>query len=67
MTLRRIAALLLLICLVAPAAQAADLGELRSWFPQWLLEFVENIRDSLGAEIPVSTSQPSGPYSIPTG
>ncbi len=67
MTSRRIAAFLLLICLVAPAAQAADLGEPMSWLPQWFLDFVERIHDSLGAENPTNTSQGVGPWSVPTG
>ncbi len=62
MTLRRIAALLL-ICWMAPAAWAADFG-------------VEPIRDTLGAENPANTSQNMGletvptdvgPWSVPTG
>ena len=67
MTLRRFAACLLLICLVAPAAQAMELGEPWAWLPEWLLDFVDQVRDSLGAEKPANTSESTGPYSVPTG
>ncbi len=53
MTLRRIAALLL-ICWMAPAAWAADFG-------------VEPIRDTLGAENSASVSQILGPGTVTTG
>ena len=67
MTLRRIAAVLLLVCLLAPAAQAGELGEPFSWLPQWLLDFVEQIRDSLGLEVPANARQNTGAETVPTG
>lgn len=67
MTLRRIATFFLLVCLLAPAAQAAELGEPFSWLPQWLLDLVEGIRDSLGSENPANANQRLGPGTVPTG
>ncbi len=66
MTLRRIALFLLLTCLLAPAAQAAGI-EPYGWLPQWALDLVELIRDSLGAEIPANPGLNVGPWSVPTG
>ena len=67
MTVRRTAIFFLLLCLLAPAAQAMDLGEPFSRLPQWILDFVEWIRDSLGAENPANETRNLGPIVTPTG
>ena len=67
MTLRRIATFFLLLCLLAPAAQAAELGDPFSWLPQWFLDLVEQLCDSLGAENPANATQGIGPETVPTG
>lgn len=67
MTLRRIATFFLLVCLLAPAAQAAELGDPFPWLPQWFLDLVERIRDSLDSENPANAKQRLGPGTVPTG
>ena len=67
MTSRRAIAFFVLVCLLAPAAQASELGEPYTWLPEWLLEFVEWICDNLGAEFPTNTTQGIGPETVPIG
>lgn len=67
MTSRRIAAFLLLVCLLAPAAQARDLEETFSWLPQWLLNLIGQIHDTLATEIPTNATDHAVPVVPPTG
>ncbi len=67
MTIRRVTVFCLLACLLAPAAQAADLGEPSSRLPEWVLDSVQPIRDSIGSESPDKTSQNVAPIVTPTG
>ena len=67
MTLRRIATLFLLRCLPAPTTRAKELGDPFMCLPQGLLDLVEQIRYSLGAENPANTTGFVYPVVVPTG
>lgn len=67
MTTRRTAALLLLVCLLAPTAYAGELMMSAGWLPDWLLDLIQLIRDSLGSDIPANTSEKTAPYIVPIG
>ena len=60
-------ACVLLICLVAPMAQAGTIAESLSWFPRLLVDFAEWICDNLSPEYPTNTTQSALPWTVPTG
>ncbi len=67
MTVSRVTAILLMLCLLAPTVHACELGEVSSWLPSRLLDLVETLCDSLARDKPTNTSQNIGPHMIPTG
>lgn len=67
MVASRATAILLIACLLAPVAQAGELGGRISWLPDWVVDLFEKLRDSLSQEFPTNTSQNIGPEMVPTG